>query len=342
MPVLLRRFKFFTALSLFAVYLLILVGGIVRSTGAGMGCPDWPKCFGKWVPPTELSQLPPDYKTRFKVQGKEIADFNAVKTWTEYLNRMLGAVVGLLVFLTFLFSFAALKKAPSLVWFSFLLLLMVGFQGWLGAQVVSSNLATYMVTAHMLVALLIVGVLLYIVRKTQQNRPKTFYRGGRRLLKNILLLCLLLSVVQILAGTQVREQVDILAKTIGELGRNQWMDQIGTTFYLHRSFSIILLGANLYFVYLVRKHTTDSDSRFFRYLNPSSWQNGDTKAAATSALRPKIYLDWSLILLLLLGLEIASGMIMNYFSIPAAMQPIHLLCATLVFGLQFYIFLCKF
>ena len=86
------------------VYLLILAGGIVRSTGSGMGCPDWPKCFGSWVPPTNVSQLPADYQAIYGSKLKGEVVFNVYKTWTEYINRLLGVLTGFLILGTLLSS----------------------------------------------------------------------------------------------------------------------------------------------------------------------------------------------------------------------------------------------
>ena len=96
-----RQLAFVT---LAAVYFLIAVGASVRASGAGMGCPDWPTCFGQWVPPTSETQLPSNYQEIYADLGYADTRFNVVKTWTEYLNRLIGVGIGLLIFLTAVFS----------------------------------------------------------------------------------------------------------------------------------------------------------------------------------------------------------------------------------------------
>ena len=55
------------------------MGGIVRASGAGMGCPDWPTCFGQLIPPTSEAELPSNYHELYAV-GYANTDFNVVKT----------------------------------------------------------------------------------------------------------------------------------------------------------------------------------------------------------------------------------------------------------------------
>lgn len=298
-----------------AVYFLILVGGIVRSTGSGMGCPDWPKCFGLWIPPTEIGQLPPNYKEVFKVAGKEIADFNVFKTWTEYINRLIGVLIGFLIFLTFLFSIPYFRKDKWITLLSFFSVLLVGFQGWIGAKVVATDLSVGLITIHMFLAILLVFVLIYtITRSFKENigdyrisDPKHIAR-----INMILLPAIILSLVQIFLGTKVRESVDQVAKMFLEMNRESWIGELGIEFYIHRSFSLLILGVHLYLIYVLYQYN-ESKLRWIR--------------------------NCIIALTALLLAETISGAMMAYFAIPAYLQPIHLFLANIATGIQFFVFL---
>ncbi|NJL11580.1 MAG: heme A synthase [Microscillaceae bacterium] len=278
--------------TIFSVYLLILIGGVVRSTGSGMGCPDWPKCFGQWIPPTEVSSLPLNYKEiyaqkrkeknyrlatmlenwgmketaqrlRGDAQTYEEADFNALKTWIEYINRLVGVLIGFFIFLTFLFSFAYRKTRPLVTWSSFLAFVLVGVQGWIGSVVVSTNLLPGLISLHMLLAIVIVSILIYAVLQGQPPLSVSPDSHPARL-KKILLVAMALTLVQVLMGTQVREGIDLVAKTMGWEARAQWVWQIGSIFYVHRSFSWLLLLAHAYLIWQVFKAPAVKEALWLR------------------------------------------------------------------------------
>ncbi len=335
-----RTFGKLSILTIVAVYLLILVGGIVRSTGSGMGCPDWPKCFGSWVPPTSVEELPPNYqeiysnkraeknvrfaaylqRLGFQQLAAEVtndpaileeAEFNSTKTWIEYLNRLLGAVIGLLILGTFVYSLKFLKTERSLVFLAGASLILVIFQGWIGSIVVSTNLLPWIVTVHMLIALLIIAILTILVYKTTLVDFRKKVVKPQSLLFWVLLFGIVAAVIQIVLGTQVRESIDMVAASFSYGQRSEWIDALGVNFYIHRSYSILILAIHVWIWFLLSK----------------SSYNGSTS------------INLSKILLAVIILEVATGAIMAYFAIPAFLQPVHLLLATVIFGIQFILLL---
>ena len=301
-------------ISIFAVYFLIFVGGLVRSTGAGMGCPDWPKCFGQWVPPVERSELPSNYKEIFKVQGKEIADFNAFKTWTEYINRLIGVIIGFCVLAVFITSFSYLKERKEIPILSFFTLIVLGFQGWLGAVVVSTNLAQWMITIHMLVAFFIVFLLFYLWHRTKLYKLHQAFnltleesRPSWNTAETLVLITLVITLIQVILGTQTREEVNLVQTTLPLLSRDEWPNHLGTFFTIHRSFSIVVLSFHIGLFFYLKNKVLQEEAFFNKAL------------------------------LYTVSLEVASGIGMAYFGIPAYLQPIHLLLASFMVGFLFYL-----
>lgn len=303
-----RRFILFSRLTLALLFLLILAGGIVRSSGAGMGCPDWPKCFGRWIPPLEASQLPANYQEIYSHRGYESTEFNAVKTWTEYINRLIGAITGFFVLLTAVFSWHYRKTDKQIFLMAVSAVLLVGFQAWLGGKVVESNLKAYIVTMHMLVALLIVALMIYLSFKAQYPQGIVNDSGGFSWYFAVC--CLALTVIQIAGGTQVRELIDEVSLLTGG-NRDQWIGMLGADFEFHRDFSIVVLLANIAMVVILRR----------RFLTGSAVHHIAWYIAGITVL------------------QIITGMILSYFALPPVFQTVHLLLASILFSVQFYLIL---
>lgn len=228
-----------------ATVAVILMGGLVRAAGAGLGCPDWPRCFGMWIPPMTAAELPPQY---------DASVFNPMHTWLEYVNRLVGALIGILITFTFLTSFRYRKKDPVITIFSGLALVMVLFQAWLGGQVVRSGLSAGLITVHMVIAMVILATLLYATFRAFNERINFHLQADiKRKLLWISGILFFLTMAQMVLGTQVRESVDV-AKNVYQLPRAEWLDLAGGLYDIHRSFSWMLVIATGVMVYMNRKY----------------------------------------------------------------------------------------
>jgi cytochrome c oxidase assembly protein subunit 15 len=273
-------------------YLLILVGGLVRASGAGLGCPDWPRCFGGWIPPLSAADLPPQF---------DASQFNPTLMWTEYLNRLLGMAVGFFILATVVSAWRHHRREPRILWTSIAALLLTGFQGWLGGRVVAHELAGWIVTVHLIVALVIVQMLLFVTVVAQDKPEGLSPRGDRPLGLSIGVL-ILITLIQIALGTQVRGGVDA-ALDAGTM-RADALATVGTIDYLHRDAAIaVLLGAILLTAWLI-------------------------------ARRENSLLPWSYAVLALAALQVAIGVVMAYVSLLPAAQVLHLTIASLLLGAE--------
>ncbi|MFI2742434.1 heme A synthase [Zhouia sp. PK063] len=331
-----KYFRNSTKIALVLVYLVIVAGATVRMTGSGMGCPDWPKCFGYLIPPTEHSQLEwhphklykkgqviivnetlQVAKTDFASQENfdntnwekytkhDYAKFNPYHTWTEFINRLIGALAGIAVLIMAIFSFSMYKEHKVIPILSWLTVIAMGFQAWLGATVVYSVLLPVKITLHMVVALLIVAMILYILHVTRKNNITSFKFD--RSFTWLLILAALCTVIQIVLGTQVRQFVDEQIKTAGEHAKNMWLAVPNIPFYIHRSFSILVLLVNILLFMRNKKRALG----YFR-------------------------MNWVVTLIII---EIFTGILMYYVNFPFGSQLAHMLIASILFGIQFYLIL---
>jgi cytochrome c oxidase assembly protein subunit 15 len=295
-------------------YFLILVGGLVRASGAGLGCPDWPRCFGGWVPPSSAAELPPQF---------DPSQFNQTLMWTEYVNRLLGVAVGFLIFATAISAWRHHRRDPRILWTTIGAFLLVGFQGWLGGRVVAHELAAWIVTIHMIVALVIVQMLLYVTVRafppahSSTSAPSHFSTQAPQHLSTFTTALIVITLIQIALGTQVRGGVD--AALDAGVARNAALATVGTLDVLHRDAAFItLMGAILLCFWLVVGNGPPKGGRHIdggRYRDPA-------------------LIRWSWAVLGLAVGQVALGVVMAYVSLLPGAQVLHLTVASLLLGAE--------
>ena len=304
-------------LCLLFVYLVILAGGTVRATGAGMGCPDWPLCFGQIVPPMSEKDLPNNWTDYLHGSLAENAVFNPVHTWTEYLNRLVGALLGVLVLTLSGFCLASSEVKVRTTLFATCALASVVFNGWLGSQVVASELRPVLVSLHMVGAFFVQIFLILGFISLKSTGKKSIEKNPMFSLVNFLV-CLggFFLIIQIIMGIQIRESVDWIFKLESFVERENLINSVPWIFYIHRSFSWVIFAIAILTCYLITKGKIQK----FTFKN------------IVMVCREDKAVFWSCIYVLMVISQMFIGGALNHLGFPMFVQPLHLLMANLMFG----------
>ena len=289
-------------------YALILVGSLVRASGAGLGCPDWPRCFGSWIPPVTAAALPPQF---------DASQFNPALMWTEYVNRLLGVTVGFFILGATISAWRYHRRDPHILWPTAAALLLTGYEGWLGGRVVAHELAPWIVTAHLVVAIVIVLLLLYATVYASYRRPAPLAMTGggpapeaegarvpRSTFVAIVAATMLVTLAQVALGTQVRGTVDDALHA--GVARQAALGTVGTFDRAHRTAALVVMSLALVSLLVLW-------ARHPRHRRLARWTYAAVGLAAA---------------------QVGLGLLLAYVALTPPVQVLHLTVASLLMGAQ--------
>lgn len=299
------RFQKWALATTIATYFLIMVGGLVRASGAGLGCPNWPKCFDRYYPPFSADQIPPEYNPEL---------FNVQLAWIEYINRMIGVLIGFLIIGTLYYAIKDHRENKRILYPAITSFVLVLFQGWLGGQVVEQELVSWLVTAHLVLALIIVSLLLYAtvgaffpdVKKLREMPI------DRRRLAWIALVVLVITLAQIGLGAKLRGDLENVEENSPELARSSLIEEAGWSDAVHRSFSWLVLGGVVFTAYYTHRRMSHKHPLL-------------------------IWLSRAMVAIVILQVLVGIGL--AYGGLPPALQVIHLINASVLAGVITMIYL---
>lgn len=322
------------------------MGAIVRATGSGLGCPDWPKCWGCYIPPTSADQIDTTqldlerYKKKLAQHGGDISKldsttvidyFDPVKTWIEFINRLCTTPLALGTLAMFFYAHRLVlfpnknnalaissvnavrkKKRYDLLLCAYLSVLIVIINAWMGKRVVETGLKPGVITTHMALAILLLCIFVYTYWAGGDERKSYQFERKQKVTLSIGWVLFLLIVAEGVMGSQVRELTDELQRTHINEQRSEWIDELehSLIYVIHRSFSWFVVLATLIFSYF-----------HFRF-NKAKWDVA------------------SLSIIAIIIAQMTLGLVLAQFGVFPMAQILHIGLSSLLVTAMFYWLLC--
>jgi cytochrome c oxidase assembly protein subunit 15 len=247
-----------------------------------------------------VDQLPPDMNPDL---------FNFALAWIEYINRLAGMFLGILIAATAILAIRHYRRVPAVVIPAVLAAVLVAYQGWQGGRLVALELEPILVSAHMGIAFLIVSLLILATARAylMQHRDLAWKDSPPRNLKTWLALIGVGTLFQVVLGTRIRGGIEITAGEFPLLTGGQWLSMISGYSEVHYLLAALLLAGTLIVV-----------PRMLKLNNGSS-------PLITQTARGMIFL---------IAIQTCVGLILVFFDLPAMMQLFHLWIASLFVGMS--------
>jgi heme a synthase len=289
-----QRLRALTALTLFLTFDLVMFGAFTRLTDSGLGCPDWPGCYGHATPVGAHSQI--DAAQRTMPTGPVTHS----KAWIEMIHRYLAAAVGVLILVGAAGAWASARRRESAAaaWWASATLVWVCLQGAFGALTVTMKLYPAIVTLHLIGGMVLLALL------AAQLPPAAAERFVDGRLRRATIVVLILVGVQTALGGWVSTNYAVMACTDFPTCQGSWWPPMnfGEGFQLRRELGVSAAGGFIPFEALTAIHYVHRLAAYvvLLALGAFAWA---LYSSRETGLRP-----WGVGVAALAGWQLASGL----------------------------------
>lgn len=221
-------------------FLVIVVGAYVRLEDAGLGCPDWPGCYGQMLGvPDEVHEVA---RAEQAFPGKPV---DRGRAWKEMFHRYLAGTLGMLIFAIAVIAWRGREETGSTPWLASALLVLVALQATLGMWTVTMLLQPVIVTLHLLGGMATFALLLWLALR--EFKPQPAPAAAACSLRPWAAAGLALLVVQVALGGWVSTNYAALACADFPTCHGEWLPKMdfANAFHVLRDLGVTAAGAPL-------------------------------------------------------------------------------------------------